>query len=181
MQRFFLTLTLILMAIFALSLINCGGDGDEIEEPQSGTEVLSAPEEKPKDISQLTTDLTSEDFKTRFKAINKITDIGPGASDAVDILIGILRNDEKKLMRSEAADALGAIGAEAKKSIPILIESLKDEAWEVRRHAALALASFGADAKDARNALINMQETEEKGQVKEAIEQALAAMGEVSL
>ena len=68
------------------------------------------------------------------------------AEDAIPILITILKQkgehfsmERDSRMRSNAARALGLMGAKAKNAVPILTECLDDQSPEIRKRAATAL------------------------------------------
>ena len=68
------------------------------------------------------------------------------AEDAIPILIAILKQkgehfsmEKDSYVRSNAARALGLMGAKAKNAVPILTECLDDESPRIRKSAATAL------------------------------------------
>jgi hypothetical protein len=63
-------------------------------------------------------------------------------------------NDDDWHIRTQAAEALGALGPEAKAAVPALIDVLQDEDKYFRSHVALALGKIGREAKAAVPALI---------------------------
>ena len=73
-----------------------------------------------------------------------------GASSVEPLMA--LMTSERGQVREQAADILGQIGD--KRALPVLIEALKDEAWQVRFAAVTALGHMGgAEAKAALQAM----------------------------
>src|SRR5207302_8659418 len=93
-----------------------------------------------------------KDDEVRLAAVDALGEIGPGASDAVPLLIETCR-DPNSFLRRGAATALGDIGPDAK-SAAALGELLKDKELDVRQAAAEALQRFGPDAKPATEPLL---------------------------
>ncbi len=62
----------------------------------------------------------------------------------------VLRNEKERLLRADAADALGRLGD--KSAIPWLVESLKDPEWNVVESAVIALTRLRA-----REAISNVE------------------------
>jgi HEAT repeat protein len=68
-------------------------------------------------------------------------------TDAVTVLTGLLRDDER-IIRYRAAEALGNIGPDAKAAINELIAATRDlKTFETRQAAVFALGSVAADEK----------------------------------
>jgi hypothetical protein len=87
-----------------------------------------------------------------------------------------LTKDEDKLVRYDAAWALGKIGSEARIATPALTELLKDLDADVRYYAALALGNIGRDAKTAIPALVELLEDMDED-VRRAVAEALGYIG----
>ncbi len=89
---------------------------------------------------------------TRLEAVIAIREIGPGAREAIPVLIEtirITRNHDKKFLFA-TVNALLAMGKEI---VPDMITLLKDDNWEMRRGSAWMLGNLGPEAKDAVPAL----------------------------
>ena len=69
--------------------------------------------------------------------------------DAIPLLKNALKNDKAEGVRAASARALGTIGYNAKETVPVLVESLKDKSLTVNLAAIRALTAFGAQAKSA--------------------------------
>ncbi len=113
----------------------------------------------PKPVSELIALLDSADNAARLDAIAALADRGKDAATAVDALLRQL-DAEDPVVRGSAATALGAIGAEGDKVVPILIAHFSDgefmERYEPRHEViplfavyGLAAAKFGEAALDA--------------------------------
>lgn len=76
---------------------------------------------------------------------------------AVPLLKNALEN-ESAAVRAKVADALGAIGPEAKPAVPNLVAALKDPDRNVRQRVVTALDSLGDSASDAVPALIQVMQ-----------------------
>src|SRR5262249_47570326 len=79
-----------------------------------------------------------------------------GTKEAVPALIAVLRQDhdldeQNKVVRRFAAEALGKMGREA---VPSLVATLQDVRAFVRMYAAIALGQIGPEAEEAIPALI---------------------------
>jgi HEAT repeat protein len=74
-------------------------------------------------------------------------------------------NDSETRVRAAAARLLAAFSQDAERSIPMLIERLRDPAASVRSAAAESLAHFGVKSRDAvRPLLAILADPEERGQ-----------------
>ena len=91
-------------------------------------------------IEELIKDLSNPDGIKRQKARYELVRMG---NPALDFLLE-LQNAEKHLARWEAVKAISEIGS--KKSIPILINALEDEEFDVRWLAAEGLIEIGHDS-----------------------------------
>jgi HEAT repeat protein len=83
--------------------------------------------------------------------------------------------DKDWRVRRGATDALAQIGADAKSEMPALVEALKDKDAWVRDGAAVALGKIGRDAKDAAKALAKAA-TDESVWVRESAMGALRSV-----
>lgn len=80
-------------------------------------------------------------------------DTGGGSADDVPKLVKTIKDKDKaKLTRTQAIDALGAIGAEAKAAVPTLRACLSEE--NLRPNAVAALGKIGPNAKETMPGLI---------------------------
>lgn len=94
---------------------------------------------------------------------------------AVPALVKALQ-DERKYVRSSAADALGRIGPAAVARVPSLMQALKDERESVRSDAAGALGKIGPAAMAAVPALIQALK-DERSYIRAAAAYALGQIG----
>jgi HEAT repeat protein len=83
----------------------------------------------------------------RAFAVAALGKIGPGARDAVPILVKTLTNDREQAIRRGAAEALGKIGPAAWSAATALGKALQDTDLEMRTRAAVALGRIGPDAR----------------------------------
>ncbi|MBE9137719.1 HEAT repeat domain-containing protein [Nodosilinea sp. LEGE 07088] len=134
----------------------------------------------------------NEDPSVRNKSVEALGYIGdsnPGlvvpsllaiANDK-SVYDNIDRNNAAKVLRWQAAAALGNIGVDAKQAIPDLVEIAKDRNDDdsVRSDTAAALGSIGADARQAVPALIEIAEDKSNGNdVRGA---AIEALGDIEV
>jgi len=70
-------------------------------------------------------------------------------AQAMDPLKTALQKDKDFSVRKAAAEALGNIGAEPEKVVPLLMGALKEKNTPLKLGAITALAQYGGDAKDA--------------------------------
>ena len=82
--------------------------------------------------------------------------------------------------RMSGADALGAIGPEAKAAVPALAQALKDKDCDVRLYAAVALGKIGSEAGVAVPALIEALKDEDLC-VRMGAEKALGEIGPTAM
>lgn len=119
---------LVFLGVVAASLVWATG-------PRTATGSTARPTAQ-QDARPSNTDLTSSDRETRRRAVEEL---GKSADERnVGPLSEVLRNDRDFLVRSAAADALGAL--RSKQGVAPLIAALRDSNAEVRTSAALALA-----------------------------------------
>lgn len=69
-------------------------------------------------------------------------------SPAVAVLTESLKS-ESAIVRARSADALGAIGADAKAAVPNLVTAMSDPDRTVQHRAVVALGAFGSSASEA--------------------------------
>jgi HEAT repeat protein len=101
-------------------------------------------------VSLLIAALADRNARVRHDAAYAFRGIGPTGRDAVAPLAKLVKNkDEERDTRRNAIHALGAIGANAKDAVPVLVEALKDADNNVRRDVAGALGDIGPGAKGA--------------------------------
>ncbi len=98
--------------------------------------------------------LSSGAAEARRAAAEALGIIGQAAKDASgDLLTALLDSDP--FVRSQAARALGSVGADARRAVPALIRLLSNDGNEVARSAAASsLGAFGASAADAVGPLV---------------------------
>ena len=107
-------------------------------------------------ISELARALEDRSAEARREAATELGQIGWVApKDAMRAPIEAL-NDEARLVRSDAAEALGKLGPNARSAVPALIELLSNNKRYVRRHAAEALGEIGSAAQHAVPALTGL-------------------------
>jgi HEAT repeat protein len=74
--------------------------------------------------------------------------LGPAAGGARLALAGALQDDPSTGVRAAAAEAIGAMGAAGRASVPALFDALGDPSEAVRHATAQALARLGPTAED---------------------------------
>jgi HEAT repeat protein len=87
------------------------------------------------------------DTESRWNAARTLGKIGPGAADAIPLLVECLR-DEAATIREHAAEALGDIGPAAGETARDLAQVLNDSAPRVRRDAVRSLGQVGPSARE---------------------------------
>lgn len=132
-----------------------GGLGQSIETLQDGTRTVAQKVEACKVIVGLGAEgkaavpalkaaLKSDAAELRVAAATALHAIGPGAADALWVLMDNFQNDTVAEPRHEAGSALLSIGAVDEKQIPVLCGILKKHAdAEVRMFAGLILSKWG--------------------------------------
>ncbi len=100
-------------------------------------------------LSGLTEALKDESPDVRLGVIAVLKLMGGEAESATPALTELIKNEKDPMVRRKAAAALGAIGADPKTALPLLMASLKDPSGDVRSAAAAALAKLGAAAAPA--------------------------------
>ncbi|MDD4266751.1 MAG: HEAT repeat domain-containing protein [Pirellulales bacterium] len=107
-------------------------------------------------------DLASGDLDQRWYAAHGLAQIGPGAAAAVGPLLAILADRaEFEYVRAAAAFALGRIGADPDRVVPLLAETLSSDLASVRRNSARALGRFGREAQPAVERMIDALDRED--------------------
>jgi len=103
------------------------------------------------DLGKVSVPLLMESLKnprSRYWAELALTEIGPAAAPAVDLLTQTLAEGEPE-ERVQAILALGAIGAAAKPAAPQLIQAVESQDKSLQLAAAFALGKIGATDADA--------------------------------
>ncbi len=103
------------------------------------------------DLGKVSVPLLMESLKnprSRYWAELALTEIGPAAAPAVDLLTQTLADGEPE-ERVQAILALGAIGAAAKPAAPQLIQAVESQDTSLQLAAAFALGKIGATNADA--------------------------------
>lgn len=90
-----------------------------------------------KSVDTLIAELKDENFRICNNAIHDLVKIG---SPAIEPLTGVLIGNDKSIVRSHAAEALGQIGDA--RAVETLIDALKNGDWIVSSHAAEALGKI---------------------------------------
>jgi HEAT repeat protein len=147
-----------------------------------GGNVIAGPNDTQTEIQKYIKDLEKDDFPVRKEAVEALSKIGTPAmpeltkklgwpfmtscghaaqvmvnigKPAVPALIEALGNKDN-LVRTNAAWAIGQIGADAVEAGPTLVALLKDNDEQVRAEAAAALGSVGYKKGEAVAGLINL-------------------------
>jgi len=93
-------------------------------------------------IAQPNAHLSSEEHMASFRQYSKICN-GLGASEAVPVIMPLLR-DPEEWVRKSAAKSLGML--RARSAVNDLISALGDSSYMVRKNAARSLGQIGGDA-----------------------------------
>ena len=93
--------------------------------------------------------------------------------NAIEPLLGAMKDDSVADVRRAAATALGAISTQPKTVIPALMDALKDKALPVNLAAVNALAAFGPEAREAIPALREFAKTKKDKQIMRAVNLAV--------
>lgn len=102
------------------------------------------------DVGQWMESLRSDDVRERWYATLALAHIGPEAGEAIPPLVELLADrSQYEYVRAGAAFALGKIGGDAERVVPVLTETLGSDLASVRRHSARALGRFGRPATSA--------------------------------
>jgi HEAT repeat protein len=136
---------------------------------------------KKEDIPKLINTLkSSTDPKARVQAADDISYRGAiRASDvdsAIEPLLKALKSDKNAEVRRACAKALGTIGTNADKCVPVLTDALKDSAAVVKIAAIQALGQFGPEAKTALPPLIDLAKMKDSKEDKKLAGFAAAAV-----
>lgn len=132
------------LLVLTLALLWLGG------EPAGAQPV--APKEKDvlqgKSLADYLANLNGKDDNKRREALRIITILGPRAKEAVPALVEALQTAIKEKNQQgliwELANALGAIGADARAAVPLLSSQLSDKGGWGNTSVAYALISIGA-------------------------------------
>ncbi len=156
------SLTVVLLSITLVGI--AGGRDQELREEENT-------------LNQWSEKLQHKDVEVRRSAAKALMEMGPGAKEAVPVLIKALQ-DKDDLVRANAAWALGTVGPEAEQAIPNLIEAFQDEVMIVRMGAAGGLGGIGPRAKQSIPALAKaIQNPIEDHNVHRVASEALGRMG----
>jgi len=105
-----------------------------------------------------------------------LSNIGPGAKEALPTLEDVLLNDKALNVRRASTNAIGSLGKEGKAAVPALRKTLKDEDPWMRHFSAVALGHIGESAKDAVPDLVKAFDDNEYVVQKAAVD-AVGAIG----
>ena len=112
------------------------------------------------------------------EAVRVLGRIGPSARAAVPPLIHALSDRSRPwLLRSDVADAIGAIGAPPDVAVPALMGAVGQGAAEDDERCIAALGHYGASAAPAVPALIRMLDTSRRVYVKANAAKSLGQIG----
>jgi hypothetical protein len=92
-------------------------------------------------------------FNNKLTVSQLFAEIGPGAKDAIPVLIADAASSNL-VLRSGAVWTLGQLHSDPQTVVPVLAQSLRDSTANVRGTAANGLAAFGPAAKSAVPELI---------------------------
>jgi HEAT repeat protein len=109
-------------------------------------EVLWCFARDPRAMDTLCVALKNKNYSIRFDACKALARIGSDAKVAVDTLIGLLNELEEVSIPHAAAEALGAIGPDARKAFPVLTKALEHPDSWVRWSAAGAMKKIDPQA-----------------------------------
>lgn len=112
------------------------------------------------------------DFKMKMRAVRVLKAIGPGAREAVPVLIQQFPSADPDL----AAEAVLALGKIGKPAVPLLVEKLDDRQPIVRLGAVQSLKTIGPDAAEAIPDLKKRQKTESVPAIRTQIAAAIKAI-----
>jgi HEAT repeat protein len=135
-------------------------DGQDVnlEFIQRGNEIFGLLDKDPKEVvPRLIDALKDKNAITRRCSVFALATLGPKAKEAIDPLIGLLKDKDTHL-RSDAVRALGSIGKEA---VDPLIGLLKDKDAHLRSDAVRALGSIGPEAEAAVGPIYELLEDKE--------------------
>ena len=93
-----------------------------------------------------------EHEEARYWATLVVQEIGPPAKSLVPQLTEMATDDDEPELRMHAILALGAIGDDAKESIPVIVGQLQNDKYNAAKYAA-AYVLPNLKAKEAKNAL----------------------------
>jgi HEAT repeat protein len=136
----------------ALRAINCSVSSNQAESLRQRIATW------PDGVSSLITALQVPNSAIRLRATIALGLLGPGAAEAIPVLIKCL-SDRSPQVQFAVATTLGRIGPDA---VPALVGALKDKDWEVKCNAAKAIGEIGPTAAGAVPALIAAFATKEE-------------------
>ncbi len=116
----------------------------------------------------------------KISAVLELGRLSSNANFVIPELLYSLKNEESHDVRMEIIRALERIGGQANKTVPVLIEALGDNDWQIRWAAAGALTSFGKKSAMAVPELINLLRDKNE-YVKNAAISTLGKMGPISV
>jgi len=143
-------------------------------------EERAAYEEDP--VSFCIKELKSADENIRFNAVDILRGMGKDGDPAVEPLLDVLLNDPVDTIRAQAAFAMIDLGYSCHNRVtelaigPLTQALLSDPFEETRTLAASALGVIGPPAQSAIPALLQMSDSAEDEELKEAIDEALRSI-----
>ncbi|MGB0597490.1 MAG: HEAT repeat domain-containing protein [Rubripirellula sp.] len=140
------------------ALLNDGDDQTRAMSAWAIGEIGSAPTDVADQLLELLADPNAEIVLASLTSLHKI---GADASDGA-AKVGSLLNHADAAIRCAAVTCLATIESDTTKSVPLLIQSLEDRDWKVRRDAAAGLGEIGSPAATpAVPVLLRMSQNDE--------------------
>lgn len=131
-------------------------------------------EDIPKYINLLTKGGTGKERANAAEMIGKRGALSvKDVTEAIEPLKTALQKDKDATVRAASARALGAIATEAEKTVPLLVDALKDMSEEVKFASIGALARYGPAAKSANKALNELRAKKDEKKLSMAAGNAL--------
>ncbi|MFN7975838.1 MAG: HEAT repeat domain-containing protein [Acidobacteriota bacterium] len=109
------------------------------------------------------------DATVRQHALARLRTLGSRSMEGLHVITRAAQRDADDHVRRMALETIGAIGAAARSSVPVLCELLRDKNPAVRRRVAIALGKIGHGAKDALPHLKRLAGDANKHVVSEAL------------
>jgi hypothetical protein len=111
----------------------------------------------PQDVKRAISDLSNPNPEIQEKACWALGRIGPAASEAVPVLVELIRHSQNQLVLGAACGALRAIGPAASEAVPALVELIRRSQNPLLLNAACwALKAIGPAASEVVPALVEL-------------------------